>query len=59
MNYLQQAMDACWSQYCLTDKPDVRPFDPSLAAVQDYPITCFQPIYFVAESFQDAKEKLR
>ncbi|CAF1563742.1 unnamed protein product [Didymodactylos carnosus] len=35
------------------------PFDPARAAVQPYPITAFQPIYFLAESFKDAKEKIR
>jgi phenylalanine-4-hydroxylase len=27
--------------------------------VQEYPITEYQPVYFVAESFEDAKTKLR
>jgi len=46
-------------QYCLSDKPDVRPFDPPKTAVQKYPITEYQPVYFVADSFHDAKEKMR
>ncbi|XP_039617650.1 phenylalanine-4-hydroxylase [Polypterus senegalus] len=46
-------------QYCLTDKPEVHPFDPEKTAVQKYPITEFQPVYFVAESFDNAKEKVR
>jgi len=46
-------------QYCLTDKPTHVPFDPAKAAVQEYPITTFQPLYFVAESFKDATEKVR
>ncbi|XP_075886059.1 phenylalanine-4-hydroxylase isoform X2 [Nelusetta ayraudi] len=46
-------------QYCLTDKPQVLPFDPSKTSLQKYPITEYQPIYFVAESFEDAKEKVR
>jgi phenylalanine-4-hydroxylase len=45
-------------QYCLTDKPQVKPFEPQVTALQDYPITEYQPIYFVANSFADAKEKL-
>ena len=28
-------------------------------AVQEYTITEFQPLYYVAESFNDAKEKVR
>ncbi|XP_052239527.1 phenylalanine-4-hydroxylase-like isoform X2 [Dreissena polymorpha] len=46
-------------QYCLTDKPQKRPFEPVKTAEQDYPITEFQPIYFVAESFENAKQKMR
>ncbi|XP_014671573.1 PREDICTED: probable phenylalanine-4-hydroxylase 1 [Priapulus caudatus] len=45
-------------QYCLSDKPDLRPFEPAKTAEQKYPITEYQPVYYVAESFQDAKEKL-
>jgi phenylalanine-4-hydroxylase len=46
-------------QYCLTDKPQHRPFEPALTAEQDYPITEYQPVYFVSESFEDAKQKVR
>jgi len=46
-------------EYCLSDKPKLLPFDPPKTALQSYPITEYQPIYFVAESFDDAKEKMR
>ncbi|KAJ2900577.1 hypothetical protein IWW38_000454 [Coemansia aciculifera] len=46
-------------EYALTDKPEKRSFDPSMTAVQKYPITQFQPVYFVADSFRDATSKLR
>ncbi|XP_068133041.1 phenylalanine-4-hydroxylase [Hyperolius riggenbachi] len=46
-------------QYCLTEKPEIKPFEPEKTAKQKYPITEFQPVYFVAESFEDAKEKVR
>uniref|UniRef100_A0A0B7BM57 phenylalanine 4-monooxygenase n=1 Tax=Arion vulgaris TaxID=1028688 RepID=A0A0B7BM57_9EUPU len=46
-------------QYCLSDKPTTCPFDPVQTSVQEYPITCFQPVYYVADSFDDAKVKLR
>ncbi|XP_033882467.1 phenylalanine-4-hydroxylase [Acipenser ruthenus] len=46
-------------QYCLTNKPEIQPFEPEKTALQTYPITEFQPIYFVAESFEGAKEKVR
>ncbi|GAM20678.1 hypothetical protein SAMD00019534_038530 [Acytostelium subglobosum LB1] len=45
--------------YCLSDKPEKRPFDPFVTCKQEYPITQYQPTYFVAESFQSAKEKMR
>ncbi|XP_054289511.1 protein henna-like isoform X1 [Macrosteles quadrilineatus] len=45
-------------KYCLSDKPELRPFDPPKTALQAYPITEYQPIYYVAESFDDAKEKM-
>jgi phenylalanine-4-hydroxylase len=45
-------------KYCLTNEPELRQFEPEKTAVQEYPITKFQPIYFVAESFKDAKDKM-
>ncbi|XP_069121035.1 phenylalanine-4-hydroxylase-like [Argopecten irradians] len=46
-------------QYCLSDKPERKEFQPSETAEQNYPITEFQPVYFIADSFQDAKDKIR
>lgn len=46
-------------QYCLTDKPEIREFEPEKTGSQPYPITEYQPIYYVAESFDDAKVKLQ
>lgn len=43
----------------MSDKPQLKEFDPFVAAKQTYPITTYQPIYFVAKSFEDAKEKIR
>ncbi|XP_042900712.1 tyrosine 3-monooxygenase [Parasteatoda tepidariorum] len=43
----------------MSSKPQVLPFDPIVTAVQAYQDQEFQPIYFVAESFEDAKEKVR
>ena len=34
-------------------------FDPFKACEQKYPITEYQPVYFVAESFKDAKNKVK
>ncbi|KAJ7329075.1 hypothetical protein JRQ81_015249, partial [Phrynocephalus forsythii] len=46
-------------QYCLSDKPTTEPLNLEKTAIQKYPVTEFQPIYYVAESFKDAKQKLR
>ncbi|XP_056280851.1 phenylalanine-4-hydroxylase isoform X1 [Pseudoliparis swirei] len=46
-------------QYCLSDKPQILPFDPAKTSLQKYPITEYQPVYFVAESFEDAKDRVR
>ncbi|KAM5172334.1 tyrosine 3-monooxygenase-like [Mantella aurantiaca] len=44
--------------YALSNKPEHRPFDPEITAVQPYEDNCFQPVYFVSESFEDSKAKL-
>ena len=46
-------------QYCLTDKPEILDFEPVKTGLRKYPITQFQPIYYAAESFEEAKEKMR
>lgn len=45
-------------QYCLSDKPELREFEPAKTGLQKYPITEYQPIYYVSESFENAKEKM-
>eukprot|EP00096_Caligus_rogercresseyi_P002484 TRINITY_DN14630_c0_g1_i1.p1 TRINITY_DN14630_c0_g1~~TRINITY_DN14630_c0_g1_i1.p1 ORF type:complete len:447 (-),score=100.32 TRINITY_DN14630_c0_g1_i1:241-1581(-) len=45
-------------EYCLTEKPKHLPFDPAVTSTTKYPITEYQPVYFVTESFEDAKNKL-
>ncbi|KAI9911125.1 hypothetical protein PsorP6_008765 [Peronosclerospora sorghi] len=42
-----------------SDVPEYRPWDPFSACKQKYPITTYQPVYYVAESLLDAKEKMR
>ena len=58
-------------QYCLSDKPSEgqdgklkdppkhNAFDPPTTCVQEYPITDYQPVYFVTESFEHAKKQMR
>ena len=47
-------------EYCVTDKPEFRPFDPYEISQSyvDFPISEMQPTYFVAESFQKAKMQI-
>ena len=46
-------------EYCLSGKPQLLAFEPPKTAVQEYPITQYQPIYYVADSFEDAKSRVR
>ena len=43
----------------MPSRPEIKPWDPAVAAMQDFPITTYQPVYFLAESLQDAKLKMR
>ncbi|VDK17337.1 unnamed protein product [Anisakis simplex] len=45
-------------QYALSDKPEIAPFEPAVTSTTKYPITSYQPKYFVANSFADARAKL-
>ncbi|XP_020369253.2 tyrosine 3-monooxygenase [Rhincodon typus] len=45
--------------HALSDEPELREFDSEAAALQPYQDQTYQPVYFVSESFSDAKDKLR
>jgi len=47
--------------HSMSKKPSIeyRPFDPVITAVQEYDDQDYQGVYFVSESFEDAKQKLR
>ena len=46
-------------EYCKSDKPKILPFQPEVTSVTPYPITTYQPTYFVTESFEDAKRLVK
>mmetsp|Transcript_69902 Transcript_69902/g.195481 ORF Transcript_69902/g.195481 Transcript_69902/m.195481 type:complete len:163 (-) Transcript_69902:317-805(-) len=39
--------------------PELLPWDPVVAAETDFPITTYQPTYFVAQNLADAKQRMR
>ena len=41
------------------EPPVIKDWDPSVAATQEFPITTYQPVYFLASSLQDAKQRMR
>ncbi|KAG8542094.1 hypothetical protein GDO81_027472 [Engystomops pustulosus] len=45
--------------HALSDKAIVKTFDPKTTCLQECIITTFQDLYFVSESFDEAKEKMR
>nr|XP_037273227.1 tyrosine 3-monooxygenase-like [Rhipicephalus microplus] len=46
-------------KHALSGKPAILPFQPETTAVQKYQDLEYQDTYFLAESFHDAREKLR
>ncbi|XP_064139890.1 tryptophan 5-hydroxylase 2 isoform X2 [Loxodonta africana] len=46
-------------KHALSDKACVKAFDPKTTCLQECLITTFQEVYFVSESFEEAKEKMR
>jgi phenylalanine-4-hydroxylase len=46
-------------QYALSGEPELEPFVPKVTAECKYPITTYQPKYFVAEDLSDMKHRMR
>jgi phenylalanine-4-hydroxylase len=46
-------------EYSMSEKPKVLSWDPFDASTRDYPITTYQPVYYMAKSFEDAKLQMR
>ena len=46
-------------KYRFLGEPELLPFEPAVTCETEYPITTYQPKYFVTESFEDAKLKLK
>lgn len=44
---------------CAGGEAELREWDPAAAAEQDFPITEYQPVYFVAPSLQEAKARMQ
>jgi len=45
-------------EYAMSDEPEVREWDPWDAAEQPFPITKYQPLYYLAPSFESATESM-
>jgi len=50
---------ACAPKKSGEEAPEYLPWDPAIASEKDYPITTYQPTYFVANSLKDATDKLK
>ncbi len=46
-------------KHSLSNKPELRAFEPEKTAVQPYQDIQYQDVYYVAQSFDDAKHKFR
>jgi phenylalanine-4-hydroxylase len=51
---------ACSPEHPGADQPpEIKDWDPAVAATQEFPITTYQPVYFLANSLGDAKQRMR
>merc|ERR1711970_230400 len=45
-------------EHAMSNVPELLPFDPAKTGATKYTVTNYQPVYYVAESFEDAKQKM-
>uniref|UniRef100_A0A7S3KZ98 phenylalanine 4-monooxygenase n=1 Tax=Amphora coffeiformis TaxID=265554 RepID=A0A7S3KZ98_9STRA len=51
---------ACSEEHPGADEPpEIKPWNPEVASHQEFPITSYQPTYFLAESLEDVKIQMR
>jgi len=46
-------------QHALSSPEKIRTFDPDEASRQEFYVTTYQPTYFVSQSVEEAKSKMR
>ena len=46
-------------QHAMSSRPEIREWNPFKAGETEYPITEYQPVYYQAASFDDAKAKMQ
>lgn len=51
--------DGSLLQHALSGNARIMPFDPKVTCKQECIITTFQDVYFVSDSFEEAKVKMR
>eukprot|EP01083_Nonionella_stella_P275938 937289_1 len=46
-------------EYCMSNEPEIHEWDPWHVSLQEFPITKYQPLYYLADSLEDATQKMR
>ncbi len=59
LQWLQHLLYVSVLQHALSGNARITPFDPKVTSKQECIITTFQDVYFVSDSFEEAKVKMR
>lgn len=59
MQWLHHLFYVSVLQHALSGNARIMPFDPKVTSKQECIITTFQDVYFVSDSFEEAKVKMR